>query len=389
MSAAGLPRPDERRGLHRLLPAAMAAVRGGEQALLPLPADLRGVAVLVVDGLGHHQLEAHADLAPTLAGARRVVCDAPFPTTTATSLTSIGTGLPPGRHGIVGYSFAVPGERRPLFALTWSLGAHDPTLDATDLLVPERLQPEPTVFDRGRGLGIRPVTVLREEFVTSGLTRAGLRGGDIRVANGLQATLEAIATALAGSGPTLVYAHHGDLDTIGHLTGPGSEAWCEELTRIDGAVSGLVDRLPTATALVVTADHGMVGVPEAGFVELAERPELLAGDAVLTGDPRARQLHVEPAARDELLAAWREHAGTRAHVLTREEAIAAGWFGPEVTEEAARRIGDVIVCARVLDAAWVHRDLDLLGGRLPGLHGALTPEEMHVPAIVFGAQASP
>jgi predicted AlkP superfamily pyrophosphatase or phosphodiesterase len=382
-----LPRPDEDRGLHHLLPAAVAAVTGSPTSFLPLP-PVRGVAVLVIDGLGHHQLSAHTSLAPTLAGGHRLVGLSPFPTTTATSLTTIGTGLHPGRHGVTGYSFAVPGEDEPLFALTWSLGAHDPAREATDRLVPEQLQPEATAFDRARARGVRPVTVLREEFVTSGLTRAGLRGGDVAVAAGLEPTLDAVLDALAGAGPTVVYAHHPDLDMIGHLSAPGSDPWQEELARIDATVAGAVARLPGDTALVVTADHGMVAIPEDGFVELTERPELLAGVAMLCGDPRARQLHTVPGAREAVLDAWRDHAGDRAHVVTREEAVAAGWFGPVATAAIAARIGDVVVSARDLDVAWVHRDRDLLGGRLPGMHGALTPEEQEVPLATFVAGRS-
>jgi predicted AlkP superfamily pyrophosphatase or phosphodiesterase len=385
MTAVPLPQPDERRGLHHLLPAALRALRGGPATLLPLAPRLRGVAVLVVDGLGHHQLMAHAGLAPTLAGVHGPVGLAPFPTTTATSLTTIGTGLHPGAHGVTGYSFAVSGHDEPLFALTWSLGAHDSTREASSRIVPEWLQPAATVFERARAQGVRPVTVLREEFVTSGLTRAGLRGGDVAVASGLEPTLTAVRDALAGDVPTLVYAHHPDLDMIGHLTAPGSEEWCAELARIDAAVRAAVDMLPPDTALVVTADHGMVAIPEDGFIELADRPELLEGVTMLCGDARARQLHTGPGVRDAVLATWRDHAGERAHVVTREQAVAAGWFGAHVSADAAARIGDVIVSARDLDVAWVHRDRDLLGGRLPGMHGALTPQEQQVPLVTVVA----
>lgn len=384
MSApARLPRPDYARGVHRLLPAATAALRGEPQDVLPLPEGVRGVAVVVVDGLGHDLLARHAHLAPTLAGAPRVVCEAPFPTTTATSLVSIGTGLPPGRHGITGYSFAVPGDDRPLFALTWSWDVHDPAEAVTDELVPEVVQPEPTGFERARAAGVRPVTVLPGEFVASGLTRAGLRGGDVAIASGLAATLDEVVAALAPPGATLVYAHHGDLDTIGHLVGPGTDAWCEELARIDVAVGAVAGRLPADTAMVVTADHGMVHVPDEGRVELADHPELLAGVETLTGDARARQLHTLDGARADVLAAWREHAGDRAHVITGEEAIESGWFGPRVADAARSHVGDVVVSAVDLDVAWVHRDRDLLGGRMPGMHGALTRAELEVPAAVL------
>jgi predicted AlkP superfamily pyrophosphatase or phosphodiesterase len=370
-----------------LLPDALDVLSGGAPRLLPLPADVRAVIVLVVDGLGRRNLDDHGDAAPTLVGAPGPTLDAPFPTTTATSLSCIGTGRPPGGHGVTGYSVAVPGTDRPLITLTWSWDRQIGGDDARDDVRPEDLQPAPTVFDRARERGVRPVTVLRPEFATSGLTRAGLRGGDLVAATELTPSLDAALTAAtAHDGRTLAYVHHGDLDTIGHLTAPSSDPWCEELTRIDGELARFRDRLPADVALVVTADHGMVHVPEDGFVELTERPELLDGVRVLTGDGRARQLHVRPGARDEVLATWRDHVGDRGHVVTRDEAIAAGWFGSVRDEAVHASIGDVLVVADA-PVAWVHRDADLFGGRLPGLHAGLTRREVEVPALVLTSRS--
>jgi hypothetical protein len=321
-------------------------------------------------------------VAPFLSAAHGVTLDAPFPSTTATSLATIGTGLTPGEHGLTGYSVAVAGDDRPLVVLTWSWDRHDGGPDARREVEPERWQPLATVFERAAGSGVEPVTVLRPEFVSSGLTRAALRGGRVVPATGLRDTLEAAMDAATSPGPTVVYAHHGQLDTVGHLTGPSSDAWLSELAAIDQLCARTAEDLPSGVALVVTADHGMVEVPDEKLVELADRPDLLAGVRVLTGDFRARQLHARRGAADEVLAAWREACGPLAHVVTRDDAIAAGWFGPTVTERVRPRIGDVVVSARVPQVGWVHRDRDLFGGRVPGMHGALTPEEIEVPALI-------
>jgi hypothetical protein len=366
-----------------LLPDATAALTGAGARLLPLPSTVRAVIVLVVDGLGRRNLDDHLDLAPTLAAADGPTLDAPFPTTTATSLSCIGTGRPPGHHGVTGYSMAVPGDDRPLVTLTWTWDRQIGGEDARDDVPPETVQPGSTAFDRAREVGVRPVTVLRPEFTTSGLTRAGLRGGDLVAAVDLAPSLDAaLAEATASAEPTLVYVHHGDLDAIGHLAGPGGDAWCEELARVDGVLAATRDRLPADVALVVTADHGMVHVPPEGFIELADRPDLLAGVRVLTGDGRARQLHARPGASDEVLAAWRHEVGDRGHVVTRDEAVAAGWFGPVRDEAVRASIGDVLAVAEA-PVAWVHRETDLFGGRLPGLHAGLTRREVEVPALVL------
>jgi predicted AlkP superfamily pyrophosphatase or phosphodiesterase len=64
-----------------------------------MPQELVGanqVALLVLDGLGWDQLEERAHLAPTLTSLPRTPITTVCPTTTATALTSITTGLSPG-----------------------------------------------------------------------------------------------------------------------------------------------------------------------------------------------------------------------------------------------------------------------------------------------------
>src|SRR3954468_14253987 len=89
--------------------------------LTPALGGARRVAVLLVDGLGAEQLAAHPDEAPVLnaLGTPSGVLSAPCPSTTPVSLTTLGTGLPPGSHGVLGFVTAVPGEDRTLNHVQW------------------------------------------------------------------------------------------------------------------------------------------------------------------------------------------------------------------------------------------------------------------------------
>jgi hypothetical protein len=69
-------------------------------------------------------------------------------------------------------------------------------------------------------------------------------------------------------------------------------------------------------------------------------------------------------------------------VATRDEAIAAGWFG-DVDETVRPRIGDVIIAARKRYAYYV--DPDDTARRMIGQHGSLTPDETGIPLLRFGA----
>src|SRR5579883_2327947 len=65
---------------------------------------LRGVCLLLIDDLGYELLMQHRREAPFLSAAAAVApLTAGFPSTTPVSLSSIGTGLPPGEHGVIGY----------------------------------------------------------------------------------------------------------------------------------------------------------------------------------------------------------------------------------------------------------------------------------------------
>lgn len=361
-----------------VVPAAVATLRRTADPLDLGP--VTGVVVLVVDGLGAEQLADHADLAPWLVGRTVRVIDVHFPSTTVTSLASLGTATGPGVHGLVGYTLLLPDHDRPFNPLVWRVGLRGGGRDVRRELPPEAIQPLPTVYERAAAHGIRTTTVVHPDFLASGLTRAVLRGGRRVAATGLEQTLRAaVAAAAPGPGPALVYAHHPRLDTIGHADGPRSPEWRAELRRIDRTLAVVERWLPRGVALLVVADHGMLHVEDDDMFEL-QRDDLADGVDVLAGEPRVRYLRCRPGASDAVAGRWRRVLGDRATVVTRDEAIGAGWFGPTVTSAAAGRIGDLVVVAR--RGTLVHARVDPHGGRLRGMHGGATPEERRVPLVV-------
>ncbi|WP_428964443.1 alkaline phosphatase family protein [Micromonospora fluostatini] len=361
-----------------VLPAALAVlgVPGAVDrlGLLPGLAGVRRIAVLLVDGLGWYQLPVAARHAPTLAGlaatvGRPIVTG--FPSTTPTSLVTLGTGAPPGQHGVLGFRVRVPGGDRVLSHVEW---ADDPD--------PLRWQPVPTQLTRARAAGVATTVVSRPEFAGSGLTLAANRGGDFRGAADVDALAGAVLTALAaGSGPTLVSAYHPDLDRYGHLDGVDSPRWQAAATELDGLLARLVDGLPADAALLVTADHGQLNVPVEHRFDLDTDPRLRAGVRLVAGEPRVRYLHVEPGAQADVVAAWSAVLDGAARVTTRDEAVAAGWFGP-VDPAHLARIGDVVVVCRDTYVVVATASEPPMAARLVGYHGADTAAEMTVPLLV-------
>ena len=363
-----------REGLGEVLPSILRRLdddreQAGARSGLDLPEMDRAVVVLV-DGLGERLLRrrsGHAPFLRSLLPTARTL-SAGFPTTTATSMGSFGTGLPPGAHGLVGYEVRDPATGRVVNELSWEDGP-----------LPERWQPHPTVFEQAVGAGVATTRIGPAFFDGSGLTRAALRGGAFVGAQDLAARVD-VALARAATPRSLTYLYWGDVDKVGHVHGCESWQWGEELATVDAELDRLAHSLPVGTGLVITADHGMVDVPTENVVDAALDPVLTAGVDRVAGEPRSPQVYAVPGAAADVLGRWRDRLGERADVLSREEAVGAGLFGP-VEERVLPRIGDLVVLMApghsVVDSR-VHRP-ELIA--LRGLHGSLTADEVDIPLL--------
>jgi hypothetical protein len=336
-----------------------------------LPAVPRTVVVLV-DGLGHDLLRQRSGHAPFLRShastTSRVPCG--FPTTTATSMGTFGTGLPPGSHGLVGMQVLDPATDKLLNELSWE--------DGPD---PRGWQPNETVFEAAENAGVAVTMIGPYYFDGSGLTTAALRGGRFKAARTLDERVDAAVTAVRATPRALVYLYWGEVDKIGHVHGSHSWQWGDEVEAVDAAVRQLAARVPDDTSVVVTADHGMIDVPYTDRVDLLHEPGLMAGVRHLGGEPRNLQLYTEAGAATDVEQAWRSRLSDRIHLLTREQAVDEGWFGP-VRDGVAGRIGDLVVVTRGLFAI-VHSGLmrrELVS--LLGLHGSTSEAELAVPVVV-------
>ncbi|SFT77604.1 Type I phosphodiesterase / nucleotide pyrophosphatase [Geodermatophilus amargosae] len=368
-----------------VLPGAAAALgvavdRGGLPAdplgLTDALAGARRVAVLLVDGLGAHLLRAHAHLAPVLAALAGPAGDlaAPCPSTTPVSLVTLGTGVPPGGHGVLGFVTAVPGEDRLLNHVQW---ADDPD--------PRDWQTRPTVFEQSAAAGLPVTAVAPYAYAGSGLTTAAYRGAGYSGTVSAGDLAAGILRSLAATPTGLVYGYTPELDLTGHVRGVDSDSWRMQLALVDRVVEQVVGGLPDDAALLVTADHGMLDVPRATRVDVDDEPALLDGVALLAGEPRARYVHTVPGASGDVLDAWRGVLGDRAWVTGREEAVASGVFGA-VGEGLAARIGDVVALAR---GPWAITASATEPGpsRLAAYHGSLTEAEVAIPLLLARGRA--
>jgi predicted AlkP superfamily pyrophosphatase or phosphodiesterase len=325
------------------------------------------VVLLVLDGLGWSAIQSHTDQMPTLAAMEGGPITTVVPSTTATALTSIATGLAPAQHGIVGYRMVVGGD--VLNVLRWTVPGGGRGPDPFDVQ-------RHTAF-----LGRAVPAITRSEFRTTGFTQAHLRGARFVGWHTLAVLVEQCARAV-DAGERLVYAYYPGVDTVAHEFGLHDRVYRRELADTDRLVATLLDALPSSAALLVTSDHGQMHLERESWIEL---PGVVARSERMAGDGRFRYCYAARGSNKELLAAARDEVGERGLVLTRGELLDAGFLGEGATGTIPGRIGDVIIAARgayaFVDPALSH-ERELRSG-----HGSLSPDEMLVPLLAAPGRA--
>ena len=218
-----------------------------------------------------------------------------------------------------------------------------------------------------------------------------LRGAEYRPATTIADRFAEARSLLEGAAGALVYLYVPELDQAAHAHGWESDKWLAILEQLDAELAAFERRMPRGTGLLVTADHGVIDVPAHRHVFVDARPDLLDGVRHVGGEPRFLSLYFEPgldeSARATLLAGWREAEEHRAWVVSRDEAIAAGVYGP-VADEVRPRIGDVLIAARAGIAYYDRREPNRQAEAMIGQHGSLSDEETRVPLVRGGAYAT-
>jgi predicted AlkP superfamily pyrophosphatase or phosphodiesterase len=360
--------------------------RGEAGAVATAIQPARGYVVLLVDGLGSVGLQEHAASAQYLSSLAAVELTAGCPSTTVTSLTSLATGLPPGEHGLPGYTTWEPRLGEAVHWLRWHpVGAGE---DLREVLPPEVVQPHPTAWEIAEAAGIATTVVNAPGFESTGLTRAAFRGGRYAGILADGDTIDVVATAADRGHRSLVYTYLPQLDLMGHVRGPGSAAWIAQLSLVDRFAALLAESLPSGVTLLITGDHGMVELDPGQVIDAdggtpvwADGSALRDGVVVIAGEPRMHHVHTASGALADVEQTWRSLLGDRAWVVSGDEAVDLGLFGPVVSPPSRGRIGDLVVFSRDRSAV-VQSRRESRSSAMPGHHGSLTAPELLVPLLL-------
>jgi len=344
------------------------------------------VVLLILDGLGYNKLQelwAQGE-APNLKALSRQGSATPissvFPSTTATALSSLATGLDPIAHGMLGYRLYL----REIGAITNMLKlsivgtaragtALDAGLDA------DRFFRSETIHQRLSMNGVATHAALHHAIVGSGLSNFLYRGcRHVHSVASFDDMCVVTRQLLARErGRVLVSLYWSGLDSIGHSRGPDTESYVAELRSVDATLGReLINHMDGAT-LLVTSDHGFVPLEPADFVPFGDLRDGVPEVALPpTGEPRASYLYATRTAAVSEESVLRPDGLLQ---LSIEDALDIDLFGSDHPHpEARHRLGDYLLTSTSKTAV-LQPYTDSV--RLPGMHGGLTDNEMIVPLI--------
>jgi len=345
------------------------------------PADegarLHKVGVLVVDGLG-------ADLVKKFSGHARFLrsqlenhghlAHSGMPSTTASALTSITTGVESGQHGLLGYQVRDPHTLQMVNHLK-------PFPDGVD---PLAWQPVPTVFERAAQSSIPSIAVGESRFSGTDFSQAMLRGANYQPSSQLEDHLGHLKEFFDSTNEGVAYLYWPALDRIGHGLGVEHGNWVDALENLDAFASLLHRSLGPGEAIVLTADHGMVDVESHNQVWMESNHPLRHAISDWGGEPRLVQMYLhDDVDVTAFVIELQQFLGAMATAVSRDDAIDRGLFGI-VPEHHQGRLGDVIVFAEDNYALYDQLTASEASSKMVGQHGSWTATETTVPVIALG-----
>ena len=359
------PAPKDVGRLSDVFVSALGAVTGGEDNRLKLPR-VKSALVVLIDGLGYLNLKENAGHARFLnklllgSGDRAIRCG--FPSTTAVSLTSFGTGLTAGSHGILGYQVLGQDGRVRNMLSGWGAGEN-----------PRDWQPNETVAEQALAAGLQVAMVASSEYKGSGFTNVIMGDVPFIPADDLSARASA-AHRFASQANSLGYLYFAELDQAAHRFGLASTQWLAVLEAIDHALSLLTGDY----GILITADHGILDVPQENHVYLDAVEGFAAAVNLAVGDPRALFCYGN---REAATAALVE-AGVSACLASFIELKELGWIDDIKSTD---QVPDFALIATGVDAFYDRRTAKQQSLKMIGQHGGVSDRETRVPLIRAGA----
>lgn len=311
-----------------------------------------------------------------------------FPSTTAASVTTMNLGALPAAHAIFEWNMYVPAYGEVIQSLPFArLGSAPGSCSARGFDPHALFAVHETMHQRLARHGVQSIQLAHRSYARSAYNGIASAGARIVPHSTLAEALVQLKDLLVSTtDKAFISLYWASLDAIAHTYGPGSPFHDAEVTAFWKTLDAVLEDVDSKdTLFLFTADHGHVRGNAFETIYINERWPQLSGWLAQSstggtiwpgGSPRDAFLHVRPEARAEALALLRDGLSDEALVMTMDDALGQGLFGPgPIAPELRRRLGDILILPYLGHFVW-WRERGLIENHFHGHHGGLSAEEL-------------
>ena len=351
------------------------------------------VILFLVDSIGFEQIKHSNLISKLLNDGKGFLLSSVFPTITSTVITSIYTGLPPEKHGILGHKIYV----REIGNIVDMLGMNTVDFRERDALCKVGVDVKvflwsKSIFDVVNGDFVH--ISLRDKYIAySGLSRLITEDRKVAVGYGNLIDLFSLARkALEEYRDEKVFmdVYVGLLDDLAHKYGPGSEEYVLGLQFLERLIEHFVDRLDKKirgeTAIFICSDHGQIMLDSKNMIKFSEDDIAMVKEWIRTRPGKSgRVLHFYTLEEHiDKLKDWLEKKIGENGVVLEFRKIANELF-PEIDNPALveERVGNLLVIFGEGAESFVEKEKEetVLEMEFKGSHGSLLLNELVVPTV--------
>lgn len=339
----------------------------------------KNIVLLLIDGLGYEYIQKYGQDSELNKHCLNKLTSV-FPSTTASAVTALETGVAPLQHGITGWFMFLKeiGVLTKILPFKSRYGGQN--------FVEDKIERKDIFIEKRIGDKIKPSAfILYPDHIVDG--KVNKKSKSLLVYKNLNELFSQIKRNIKLSNKRkYIYAYWDKFDSLCHNYGSIDKKVSDHFWELDKKISTLVKSLKgTNTALIVTADHGLIDTFEKSKIVLLENHPKLIETLVmpLSGEPRVAYCYVHPQKTQQFEKYIKDNLDHCCEVYKSVDLINKGVFGlGKMNIKILDRIGDYIL---VMKENYIIKDFLLTEKKEchVGNHGGTSLSEMLVPLIKF------
>ena len=361
------------------------------------------VVLFLIDGLGVNYLRKFKTNNKFLRTIDEIGADffltCQFPSTTATNVTTIHTGLNVAQHGMYEWFYYEPLVDDIIAPVLFSYAGDEDRETLQNKFNPDDIYPTKTLYQKLNQHGVKSFVFQDKKLINTNYSKTLLKGAEVKgygtLSNGFKTLTECINNK---NGKAYYLFYYSQIDKSSHEYGPESKKANKEVMRLLKVLEKLRVTLnkPNENILfILTSDHGQIALDkekniylnqEFGEIEKYIKKFRDGNLLVPAGSPRDMFLYIEDEMLDEALDFLQDKLYKKAVVCKTSYLIKNNYFGRKKISKALQsRLGNLAILPLENWTVWWYKE-GVFETKNLGHHGGLSSDEIEIPFLVWNYQ---